>query len=200
MNKTCSKCKIEKCSTEFYERKTAKDGLRSQCKSCMILSVDAEQKTEYDKTRYLENKDEIDKRAIRYYHDNKERKQAYDRKNRSKVMAKRRERYRTDLNYKLTCNFRSRLNQAVRRDKKCAHSIELLGCSVDELKKHIESKFTKGMSWEHVLNGKIHIDHIIPCSAFDLTKPEEQRKCFHYTNLQPLWAKDNFRKHTKIIL
>ena len=62
---------------------------------------------------------------------------------------------------------------------------------------------TVDMKWEDVMNGKIHIDHIKPCSSFDLSKPEEQKKCFHFTNLQPLWARDNLVKgvsNTMIIL
>jgi hypothetical protein len=53
------------------------------------------------------------------------------------------------------------------------------------------------MSWEKVMNGEIHCDHRRPCASFDLSKPSEQRKCFHYTNLQPLWAKDNLEKGKK---
>ena len=68
----------------------------------------------------------------------------------------------------------------------------LIGCEVDYLMYYIQSKFTKGMNWNNY--GKWHIDHIKPCCSFDLSKASEQRKCFHYTNLQPLWAKDNLSK------
>ena len=62
--------------------------------------------------------------------------------------------------------------------------------------KYFENKFSDGMSWDKV--GKyIHIDHIRPCSSFDLKNAEEQKKCFHYTNLQPLWATDNLKKGSK---
>ena len=70
--------------------------------------------------------------------------------------------------------------------------------SVDELKKHIEKQFKPGMNWSnHSVRG-FHIDHIIPCASFDLTKEEEQKKCFHYTNLQPLWAEENLSKGAKV--
>jgi len=75
--------------------------------------------------------------------------------------------------------------------------MELVGCSIEELMKHIESQFTDGMSWEN--QGEWHIDHVRPCASFDLTDEQQQRECFHYTNLQPLWAEDNLRKRAKII-
>ena len=74
--------------------------------------------------------------------------------------------------------------------------MELVGCGIDALKKHIELKFQDGMSWDNY--GKWHIDHVRPCSSFDLSKPEEQSKCFHYSNIQPLWAEENLRKGAKL--
>jgi len=77
-------------------------------------------------------------------------------------------------------------------------TVELLGCSIEECKSYLESKFIEGMSWDnHGLYGW-HIDHIIPCASFDLTDPAQQQKCFHYTNLQPLWAEENLKKGCKI--
>jgi hypothetical protein len=87
---------------------------------------------------------------------------------------------------------------------KTANSVKLLGCSVNFARKHIENLFVNGMNWTNWGNGwngkgmqEWHIDHIKPCSSFDLSNPEEQKKCFHYTNLQPLWAKDNLEKSDK---
>jgi len=93
-------------------------------------------------------------------------------------------------------SLRKRLYEAIKNNDKTGHTMELLGCSIDEFKKHLQSKFQEGMSWENY--GKWHIDHITPCARFDLSKPEEQKKSFHYTNLQPLWAKDNLSKGAKI--
>ena len=73
----------------------------------------------------------------------------------------------------------------------------LIGCSLEELKKHLESQFKPGMSWKNRGRNGWHIDHIKPCASFDLSKSEEQHKCFHYSNLQPLWAKENLRKGIK---
>lgn len=72
--------------------------------------------------------------------------------------------------------------------------MQLVGCSVTDLKKHLEKQFQPGMSWDNWGNDGWHIDHIRPCSSFDLTDPAEQVKCFHYTNMQPLWATDNLKK------
>lgn len=77
---------------------------------------------------------------------------------------------------------------------------ELVGCSAEHLVKHIESKFTNGMNWDVFINSGqhgIHIDHIKPCALFDLTNEEEQLECFNWSNLQPLWAKDNQKKSDK---
>lgn len=75
------------------------------------------------------------------------------------------------------------------------HKLELLGCSVEALKSHLEKLFTSGMSWTNY--GKWHIDHKRPCDSFDLSDPLQQKVCFHYTNLQPLWAFDNLSKGAK---
>ena len=68
----------------------------------------------------------------------------------------------------------------------------LIGCEIDYLMYHIQCQFTKGMSWDNY--GFWHIDHKLPCVKFDLSKPIEQRKCFNFKNLQPLWAIDNIKK------
>ena len=74
--------------------------------------------------------------------------------------------------------------------------MKLLDCSIPELRLYIESKFQKGMTWDNY--GEWHLDHVIPCDTFDLTDSEQQKICFHYTNLQPLWAVDNLKKHNKL--
>ena len=80
---------------------------------------------------------------------------------------------------------------------KSAKAITLIGCSFPELRQYLEKQFKEGMSWgNYGINGW-HIDHLRPCASFDLSKPEEQQKCFHYTNLQPMWASENFSKSDK---
>lgn len=104
----------------------------------------------------------------------------------------RKERRKTDINFKLTCILRTRLCMAIRTDQKSGSAVKDLGCSVTFLKKYIESLFSNGMTWENY--GEWHIDHKIPLSSLDLSNPFEFKKACHYTNLQPLWAIDNIRK------
>jgi hypothetical protein len=104
-------------------------------------------------------------------------------------------RLKNNPSYKLSVNIRRRILLALKGTTKSKSTLNLLGCSVSELWQHLESKFQPGMTKEN--HGVWHIDHIKPCASFDLTKPEEQEKCFHYTNLQPLWAKDNLSKGAK---
>jgi hypothetical protein len=104
-----------------------------------------------------------------------------------------------DPAFKLLINMRNRLSQTIRHGYKSEATKELLGCTSDELKIHIENKFTEGMTWDKYGTNGFHIDHILPCASFNLLDPDEQKKCFHYTNLQPLWAIDNLKKGSKIL-
>ena len=101
-----------------------------------------------------------------------------------------------DINFHILLNIRSRLYFSIKNKKKENTTLELLGCSIKFLKKYLESNFQSGMSWDNYGKNGWEIDHIKPCASFDLSKTEEQRKCFHYTNLQPLWAEDNKKKHS----
>lgn len=131
----------------------------------------------------------------------------YLQKNRINLNIKRakhiRNRYHTDANFKLRKTLSNRTNDAIKNQSgiKAFKTIELLGCTGKEAAIYLESKFQQGMTWKNhgFGNDKWHIDHIIPCDSFDLTDPEEQKKCFHYTNLQPLWQPDNFKKGNKIV-
>lgn len=81
--------------------------------------------------------------------------------------------------------------------EKAAKTFDLLGCSLKHFISYIEGLMESGMTWENYGRDGWEIDHVLPCAAFDLTKPSEQRKCFHYTNTQPMWAKDNRSKGAK---
>lgn len=96
---------------------------------------------------------------------------------------------------RITERIRNRVYQALFGTSKSARTLELLGCSIDELKSWLSGWFQPGMSWEN--HGDWHIDHRRPCASFNLADPEQQKRCFHYLNLQPLWAKDNLSKGAK---
>ena len=103
-------------------------------------------------------------------------------------------RRRSNPTLKIEDTLRARVGIAIRKQfgVKATKTTDLIGCSIKKIRQHLESQFLPGMSWEN--HGKWHIDHIRPCASFDLTDPEQQKQCFHYTNLQPLWAADNLAK------
>lgn len=115
-------------------------------------------------------------------------------KNPQKSIAESLHRYRTNINHRIACNLRARVRQAIHKGRKSAATLSLLGCSVLFLRHYLEQKFVAGMSWKNYGRRGWHIDHIKPCAQFDLQKPAQQRACFHYTNLQPLWAFENQSK------
>jgi hypothetical protein len=99
--------------------------------------------------------------------------------------------------YKLSKKHRCRIWQAIKSKSSWGgQSQELLGCSYAELKAHLESKFTRGMTWGNY-GSHWHVDHIKPLAAFDLSNPEEVKQATHYTNLQPLEAVLNMKKSSK---
>ena len=100
----------------------------------------------------------------------------------------------SDPHRRMRKNISSRISLALKdqNTKKAKGTTEYLGCSIKQAREYLEKKFVDDMSWDNY--GKWHIDHKRPCASFDLTDPAQQKECFHYTNLQPLWAGDNIRK------
>jgi len=107
--------------------------------------------------------------------------------------------YSTNLNRRLATCLRSRLNKALKGNIKSIRTIELLGCSVEEFKQHLESQFESWMTWDNYGNGKNkwNIDHIIPLDAFDLTNERQLMKACNHKNMRPLLAKINSSKGAK---
>ena len=119
---------------------------------------------------------------------------AYQAENRKSITQRATTYRRNNIQAHLASTLRSSVRYALRGRKKSACSLSLIGCTIEELKAHLEKQFKPGMSWvNHSVKGW-HIDHIRPCASFDLTDPEQQKQCFHYTNLQPLWAGENYSK------
>jgi len=121
----------------------------------------------------------------------------YKKKNRAILSQKQKEREKIDINYKLARRLRHRLGLAVKGNFKQGSAVSDLGCSIAEFKIHIEAQFQEGMTWGNWSKKGWHIDHIKPLVSFDLANREEFLKAVHYSNLQPLWAKDNLSKGAK---
>jgi hypothetical protein len=197
------KTKAQKRYKENREQKLEKAKKRYQ--------ENRESRLERDKQRYQENKVEIlakakdrrerlsleEKQKIKEYQ--KEYRKTYTKTDcsREKDRVRRNKAYhknKTNPTYKIEILCRNRMRMAFKRGygEKAYKTLELLGAEWKTVKEHLESNFQEGMTWDN--QGSWHIDHIRPCASFDLTDPEQQKKCFHYTNLQPLWAEDNLKK------
>ena len=200
--KICSKCKIEKPIDNFYPRTNRINQFFSYCKLCQKVLI--KENPEKRKKVYTEYNQSHKSAAKKYYEDNKEkilkRFKKYRTNNKIKINNLNKKyvisRLKVDIDFRLRYSLRSRLYVALKGFCKSKSTMKLIGCSIEQLKHHLEKQFKLGMSWDNY--GKWHIDHKIPCASFNLSKPEEQRKCFNYTNLQPLWAVENLRKSSKI--
>ena len=181
-HKKCIKCGETKLKTCFHADKKSKDNLRGSCKKCM---------SEYNKKRYKKNPERSKENQRKWAKENPERNKENQRKWRKEnpdfQRKWKKEKRQTDICFKIECNLRSRTSRG-----------ELIGADPEFVKKHLESQFEEGMSWDNNTSDGWHKDHIIPCASFDLSDPEQQKKCFHWSNLQPLWAKDNLSKGAKL--
>jgi hypothetical protein len=201
----CHTCKQNKEESSFPKRAKSKTGYDLRCKNCHTDCYKRnKKKREAYRIRYeSENKESITKRRQEYTKSHKNEKANYDLKYRADNKDKIRQ-YKKDWEsknknhpiFKIKRNLRRRIHHVIKDNYKSDHTLNLLGCPVEEFKSYLESKFQPGMNWDNYGLGynKWHIDHVRPCCDFDLSKPEEQRICFHYTNMQPLWEKENLKK------
>jgi hypothetical protein len=133
-----------------------------------------------------------------------DRRNAWKKRNPEKVRASVRlslkKRKLIDPGFRVQCNLRSRLKELIGTAKRGGSSQinNLTGCSTQQLAKHLESQFKHGMSWDNYGVDGWHVDHIIPCASFDHTDHKQIKHCWHWTNLRPLWAKDNISKSDTI--
>ena len=118
---------------------------------------------------------------------------------RASAAARRSERYRTDPNFRIAMTIRSHLKRIVKSGGvKDATSLSYVGCTVARLRKHLERQFKPGMTWGN--HGEWHIDHITPLAAFDFAAfPAQIKQAEHYTNLRPMWARDNLSKSDTLL-
>jgi hypothetical protein len=188
--KVCSKCGVRQNVLEFRKDITKKDGLRPDCKLCV---------KSYEMSRRANNPDMMKEKLKTYYKDNPEKRKKYRENYKLRKQQQRKDRRNSDPVFNLINRIRCRVWKYlnVLNITKKNKTFDIVGCSPEFLKEHLEKQFTDGMTWE--LFGKhIHIDHIIPLSSAK-TEDELYKLC-HYTNLQPLWAEDNLKKSNKILV
>lgn len=225
--KVCTQCKLLQSLEHFPNCKTGQHGKSAKCKNCDKIN----QKNRYLKNREIriqkskeykiKNKERNAKVDRARYLKQREAKLVYQKKQRlnkpeymkkyriknkekirltSNIWAK--NKYHTDLSYRLRNILQKRIVANIRGYYKSQSTIDLLGCSIEEFKKYLESQFYKDsrITWETYGPKGWHIDHILPCASFDLTDPAQQKICFHYTNMQPLWWDKNIAKSDSILV
>lgn len=202
--KQCSRCRKFKILDSFNKDSSRKDRLYPYCKECRKVD---------HKIYYKENRDKILARSSKWAKENcnrvTETTRRWQKRNPDRVREYnnryKKEKRRRDDGFRIQCNLRTAVSQAIRRRrngkginiKKYGSAIKNLGCTIDELVQYLESKFRFDMNWENY--GKVwEIDHIIPLVNFDLTNSSDFLKAVHYTNLQPLSCSENRSKGAKI--
>ncbi len=200
--KQCIKCNTLQPLINFGVKNSNKDKLESRCRSCRSKLKKIYRANNKDKIRnsgklYQEcNREKISKRKHRYYINNKQDILDYQKDYKNK---KRKE----DTNYRLSHALRRRLRSAIKSNQKSGSAVKDLGCTIDELKSHLEKQFFSNprtgeqMTWDNWSRNGWHIDHIEPLSWFDLQNREEFLRATHYTNMKPLWAKENYSKKNR---
>ena len=202
--KICNCCKIEKAIDKYSNNKRFKDNKNITCKECngarsLKYYYDNKESVELKRKEYVKT-EEYKIYRQKYLKENREEinrvKKLYKLNNREKVLQDKREYYQRKKNdpiFALTKRLRQGIYRSI-RGVKLRSSLDILGCTEEKFKIHIENQFTDDMSWDRL--NEIHIDHIIPISSAETL--EDVYRLNHYTNLQPLWAKDNLSKYNKI--
>lgn len=204
--KTCSKCKEEKSVEEFHKRKASKDGLRPDCKSCVNTQ---------SKAHYYANHQLILERRKGERDANPEGRRAYYQLNRKSILDQRkthynenrqailqsnigyeRERLKLDPAFRIIKNIRRNLHHILKGKHNHAPTLELLGCTGEEWRSHLESTFKSGMTWGNYGQGegKWQVDHIMPVSSFEQEDHLQRLICWNYRNTQALWSHENMAK------
>lgn len=193
--KKCNRCKVTKEVIEFPKSSFNKSGYGSPCKECgRKLSREWIKESNYthpDPERNRKNQEE-------WRNNNRERIKDWYNKNRESIVKKQSrrmmEQYHNDPVYRLKSLLRSLVYRALKQNKIGKRTEEVLGCTFEQAKHHLEKQFSKGMSWDNT--SEWEIDHIVPLS-FAQTE-EEAIMLSHYSNLQPLWMVENRRKRDRI--
>lgn len=226
-SKVCTKCKQLKPLTEFHKHKTHKDELKSRCKSCReednkkYRQQNFKRIKEYKKKWRQENSEHCKEYQKKHYQENIERYKKYRQqnpnhyreyskkyyeaiKNNKSFKDKKREYCRKkrqeDIKYRLNSNISVAIWRSLRGNKNGRHWEDLIGCTLKEVITCMEKQWTEGMSWNNYGRNGWVIDHKIPISAFNFSSFEhiDFKRCWSLSNLQPMWASDNLRKHDSL--
>lgn len=213
----CTKCKLVKLRTEFNKSTKSKNGLQNKCKYCQkeYLEKNKEQAKVNYRIRYKNNRENILKNSRKSKQKNKEKNREYNKsyaeknkdsiseyqriyhqKNKEEITLKRKIRRNTNTLVQLSHNMRAMISASFNKKgfKKSKKTERILGCTIENFKIYIESKFLEGMSWEN--RSLWHVDHYYPQSMANTA--EELEELNHHTNLRPIWAIDNLQKNNKI--
>jgi len=171
-HKICHTCKINKTISKFKQTLNSKDGYFQICTDCRPNNWTKEKQRESEK-KYVNNNREKFREKWKKQGQNINR------------------RIRDSLNHRI-----SEMLLKIGHSKK-NKTVDYIQCDKEFLKKWFEYLFEEGMNWENY--GEWHIDHVIPCSSFNLSNEEDQKKCFSWKNLRPCWAKENIIKGGKIL-
>ena len=204
----CKKCKNEKAKQSYPNIKERKNMIQrikyQQNKDDLEFIKQQREKSRKSYRRLREDSNWVMKHnAKRRKHfsveHNRKRRNAIQNANRKKRMkdTKYREEYNKKRREKLEDKYRSRMRNALGGKLKYFTTKKLLGCGFKKARVHLEKQFDDYMTWQNKGRYGWHIDHRVPCKAFDLSKPLEQRVCFWYKNLQPLWGRENLKKSNK---
>lgn len=212
--RTCVKCRVALTTENANLHKTGRHAGQfvSYCRRCGAVknkeyhALHKEEQNAKCRDYRARNREKAKARDLAYYARRKEdikvRSRAYYARNRgvriAYTTAYSQNLRKTDPAYRLMHNLRNQTRHGMARagGTKSHRTIEYIGCSFKELRSHLEKQFRPGMIWENY--GPVwHVDHIRPCASFDLSDPEQQRACFHFSNLQPLFAEENLKKGAK---
>lgn len=206
--KMCTTCLMEKEICDFNRDKKGKYKVGSVCKVCWknYREENKEHIRQQSAKRRANNSEQIKIEKAEYYQKNKkkirEKMAIYYKENKHLWNEYQTRRRLTDPHFRIMQNLRNNLSSKLRSSnvRKTSKTIDILGCCIEDFIYHLESLWSENMSWDNYGVYKIgqqmtwHIDHIKPCDSFDLTDEAQQRECFHYENMQPMWAVENIIK------
>lgn len=185
-NRVCKKCRADIAKENYKKNPNKQKNANQKYKNKFTEEEFKKINRQCKKVHYQKNKEKIINKNKQWRNKNPGYQKNYEKNRRL-----------NDIEFRITGSLRSRLSQAVKYQYAIKQSTkELLGCDVSFLRTHLENKFKSGMSWKNY--GEWHIDHIKACANFNLKDVEQQKECFNYKNLQPLWAEENIRKSNKI--